>query len=570
MATTAAEGTTVADSYLRRLADSGITHFFANAGTDFAPLIEAFAKAQALGTPVPKPIAVPHENVAVAMAMGYYLAGGKPAAVMVHTNVGTANGICSLLNSARLNIPMLFSAGRTPINETGPHGSRSIDIHWTQEMFDQAGMVREAVKWDYELRSPYQVDSVVDRALNVAMAEPRGPVYLTLPREVLATAMPAIDSKPAAYSVHATVPYPDPAAIEQVAALLAEARNPLIITAFLGADHAAVAALAKLTEDWAIPVISYRSRSVCLPSSHPMNFGRDHDESFKEADLILVVDCAVPWIPARQTPRPSAKVAHIGVDPHYIDHPIRGFQADVAITAASRTALAALSAAAEGRRESASERIAARRTMLAERQAAAAKRRAAKLEKAKSAPAITPALVSYHLGLLKPEDAIVIRESPLDFDFVDFNLPGTMLGGSSGLGWGLGGAIGAKIAAPDKLVICTQGDGTYMFGNPLSAHFVARAQDAPFLTIIFNNMKWNAVSRSTMGMYPNGYAAKANREPLTHLEPSPDFEQVAISCGGYGEKVEKPEDLPGALKRAIDAVTVEKRQAVLNIICRAA
>ena len=128
---------------------------------------------------------VPHENVAMAMAHGYYRIAGKPAAVMVHVTVGTANTLNGVINAARDNIPILLAAGRTPITETGSIASRNRPIHWGQESFDQGGMLREYVKWDYELRSGQPVEAVVDRALDIAMSEPRGPVYLTLPREVL-------------------------------------------------------------------------------------------------------------------------------------------------------------------------------------------------------------------------------------------------------------------------------------------------------------------------------------------------------------------------------------------------
>ena len=177
---------TVADAYLAILADRGVDYLFANAGTDFAPLIEALAKAQALGTPHPTPIACPHENTAQHMAIGYYLATGRPQLTMMHVNVGTANGMNGLLNASRGNVPMLFTAGRTPTNEHSLKGHRTLDIHWTQEMYDQSGMTREAVKWDYELRNVEQLETIVDRALSVMMSDPKGPAYLALPREVLA------------------------------------------------------------------------------------------------------------------------------------------------------------------------------------------------------------------------------------------------------------------------------------------------------------------------------------------------------------------------------------------------
>lgn len=177
---------TVAEAYLTLLKDRGVDYLFGNAGTDFASVIEALSKSIAEGTSAPTAITVPHENLGVAMAHGYYLATGKPQAVMVHVNVGTANGICGIMNAARENVPILFTSGRTPLTETGMKGGRSIFIHWGQEMFDQAGTVREMVKWDYELRNADQLESVVDRALSLAMTEPRGPSYLLLPREVLA------------------------------------------------------------------------------------------------------------------------------------------------------------------------------------------------------------------------------------------------------------------------------------------------------------------------------------------------------------------------------------------------
>jgi len=178
---------TVAQAYLELLRDRGIDCFFANAGTDFASIVDAFARFQTDGKTTPRPIVVPHEFVAVSMAHGYYLVTGRPQAVMVHVTVGTANGAGAIINASRTQVPILFTAGRTPITEDGAlPGARDTHIHWAQEAFDQAGMLREYVKWDYELRQAAQLEAVVDRALELAMAEPRGPVYLTLPREVLA------------------------------------------------------------------------------------------------------------------------------------------------------------------------------------------------------------------------------------------------------------------------------------------------------------------------------------------------------------------------------------------------
>ncbi|MFP6734233.1 MAG: thiamine pyrophosphate-requiring protein [Rhodospirillales bacterium] len=561
------ESGTVADAYLALLADRGVDYFFANAGTDFTPLIEAFAKASALGLPAPKPIAVPHENVAMAMAMGHTMVSGKPQMVMVHTNVGTANALCQILNSNRLNLPVLVAAGRTPFTEEGVAGGRSIDIHWTQEMFDQAGMVREAVKWDYELREAGQLQAVVDRALNIANALPKGPVYLTLPREVLAAEISDFTFAPAAQQADATVPYPDLNVIDALADILAAAEKPVIVTSQAGNIPEAVTALADLAERFAIPITQYRPRTMNLPTAHPMHLGYDPGPWIAEADVILAVECEVPWIPRLQKPGPECRIAHMAADPLYSDAPHRGFRADFAITGAADISLRALFAALDSRSPEADSRVTARRARI--EKAALAQRAEWRLllaSRSLSAP-INSVWLSHCLDQVIDDDAVVLRESPLDLRFLERANPRTLFGGASGLGWGLGGAIGAKLARPDTLVVATEGDGAYMFANPVSAHYMAAALDLPFLTVIFNNERWQSVARATQAMYPDGYAARSNAAPLTHLQPSPNFERIVTASDGYGEKVEDPAEISAALERALKAVTIEKRQAVLNVSC---
>jgi acetolactate synthase-1/2/3 large subunit len=170
----------------------------------------------------------------------------------------------------------------------------------------------------------------------------------------------------------------------------------------------------------------------------------------------------------------------------------------------------------------------------------------------------------------KPEDAILVNEYTLMPEYCGSNLPGTYFGSSpaSGLGWGGGAALGAKLAAPDRLVIATLGDGSHLFGNPVAVHHAAAAHDLPVLFVIMNNSMWGAVRRATQGMYPQGEAMRSNKPPLIDLDELPAFEQVCAAAGGYGERVEDPAALPAALGRALHAVTVERRQALLNVICR--
>src|SRR5205823_13189213 len=171
----------------------------------------------------PKRLLATHENLAVSMAHGYAAASGKVPAVMVHVSVGTANALCGVLNASRANVPILFTAGRSPLTESGLPGARDVYIHWAQEMFDQAGMLREAVKWDYELRNGEQLETVIDRALSIATTPPGGPVYLSLPREVLAAPLPGFSYDSPARRAAATPPGPGKGAIEEAARLIAAA-----------------------------------------------------------------------------------------------------------------------------------------------------------------------------------------------------------------------------------------------------------------------------------------------------------------------------------------------------------
>ncbi|HBG06388.1 MAG: hypothetical protein A2075_05635 [Geobacteraceae bacterium GWC2_58_44] len=561
---------TTAQAYLELLAERGIDYFFANAGTDFAPLIDAFARRAANGSETPRPILVPHENVAVAMAHGFYQVTGRPQAVMVHVNVGTANAINGIINAARDHIPILFSAGRTPLTEEGLPGSRDLYIHWSQECFDQAGMVREFVKWDYELRSAAQLETVVDRALELAMAEPRGPVYLTLPREVLAEPLQNFSMASPSRRHTGGRLHPDPESIVQAAKWLAAASNPLIITTSSGRNPESVGELVALAESFAIPVVTFNPRYLCFPTDHPLHLGFSPNPFLDAADVVLVVDSNVPWYPGHKKPGDGCKVIQMAIDPFYGDMPIRGFPCDLALRGDSLLAIPLLTEELGLHRTAARACISERFRRLEElhRKQRAGWRGA--LEQASNQVPLDPLWVSHCIDAVKDDDTLVFNEYDLDPTQVRFTNPGTFFGNPSagGLGWGLGAAVGAKLAAPGKTVISTLGDGSYLFGNPTPCHFVSRSLGAPTLTVIFNNSSWNAVRLSTLRMYPEGWGVRTGKMPLSTFEPSPRFEILVTACGGYGERVESPEEVMPALKRALRAVREEGRPAVLNMICK--
>ena len=557
--------TSVAESYLSLLSSRGIDYLFANGGTDFAPLAEALAKMQAAGAKFPQPMIVPHENVAVAMAHGYFMCTGRVQAVMVHVSLGTANAINGIYNASRQNVPILFTAGRTPLTESGLPGSRNNYIHWAQEMFDQGGMVRELVKWDYELRHAAQLETVVDRALALATSEPQGPVYLTLPREVLAAPSEEQGTSAQPTMRAATRPRADPQALAQLAQWLRAARAPLIITSDAGREAAAMHALDALAARFAIPVVQYRPRYLCLPSAHEMHCGFDPAQLIGAADLVLVLDCDVPWIPDQAAPAASCKVVHLGVDPLFSRYPLRGFRSDLAITGDTASALINLGAAIGAADAELDARIVTRRKSVAAFRSA----RGFGAPRMTQAPAAMSAKwFSRCIDAICDAGTVVVNEYPLMMEELSLTEPGSYFANSpaGGLGWGLGAALGIKLARPQSTVIAAVGDGAYMFGNPTPAHFVSRANDLPVLFVIFNNRRWAAVHRSTLAMYPNGSAATSADPPFASLEPSPEYEKIVAASGGYGECVGDPAEFPAALQRALHAVKVEKRQAVLNVL----
>jgi acetolactate synthase-1/2/3 large subunit len=484
--------------------------------------------------------------------------------MMVHVGVGTANTLNGLINASRTNIPILLTAGRTPITESGAvPAARNNYIHWAQEHFDQGGMLREFVKWDYELRHPEQVETVLDRALAICKSEPQGPVYVTLPREVLAQGFTQRFSQDTTIQP-ASAPAADAEALEEAAKLLGAAKRPLLITANGGRTPEGSRAIEQLAQALAVPVVHYRPRYLALSTEHPMQCGWDPQPFLKEADVVLVVDCDVPWIPREGNPKPDARIIHIGPDPLFARYPLRGFRTDLALTGGVAVTLQALWRSAQ--------KHAVFPRLIEERRQAVSKQSEETRRKGRAGfepmpPTITGKWLSACMNRLLGSDTLLVNEYPTVLEEMLIPEPGRYFGNPSagGLGWGMGAALGAKLASPDKTVICAIGDGAYMFGNPTATHYVSEAMKLPILFVIANNARWAAVHRSTLSTYPKGYAAGREKPPFATLEPSPRFEHVVKASGGHGERVTEPKDLMPALERALRVVREDKRQALVNV-----
>jgi acetolactate synthase-1/2/3 large subunit len=556
---------TVAEAYLSLLKDRGVSRLFVNAGTDFAPFVEAYARRKESGLDFPDLVVCAHENLAISMAHGAYLGDGRVQAVMVHTSVGTANAVCGTLNAARDRVPILLAAGRSPLFEDSVPGSRDATIHWAQEMYDQASMVRELVKWDYELRDGVQVGAVLDRAIDIAMAAPRGPVYLSLPREVLARG--ACGPVPPRRGATPTDAAPDLDAVGRLADLLAGASFPVFVTAASGTDQGMPDLLGQLCDEHSIGICESRPRRYNVSPLHRMHVGYELTAA-ADADVVCVLDVDVPWIPAAAMPRADAIVVQCGPDPHFSRYPVRTHRSDLSVTASIPNLLAALATALPGR----SGQMARRRRAAIERAAAVSRSRISeRLTAASRADGpVTKAFMHWALGEVLPDDASVVSEYWARAELLPRGGPLSFFGPppAGGLGWGLPAAIGLKLARPQRPVIAAVGDGSYLFANPAACHHAMAMHDLPVLTVVCANRQWTAVQRSALGMYPDGHAAGAGQlSPLAELGPAVAFEQYATACGGYGEAVAERRDLVPALRRALHAVQVEHRQAVVNVSC---
>jgi acetolactate synthase-1/2/3 large subunit len=567
--TVAVENT--AQAFLEMLDALGVRYLIGNAGTDFASIIDAFSKRAVEGKSAPRAMMVAHECCVVSMAHGYYLATGEPAVAMVHTTPGTANALGALMNAYRSNVPLVLCAGRTPLTEAGMPGSRDTLIHWGQESFDQGSIVREFVKWDYELRNFDQLEAVMRRAFAVAMAEPRGPVYLSLPREVLAAAQREFSYSPKGLAAPVMAPAPSPAALAAMAQMIAEAEHPLVVTRMLGRNPAAVASLVALAESFALPVVEHPNPAyVNFPNNHPLHLGYDPALYVDDADLIVVIDTDIPWIPHLRAPGAETKVIHLGVNPIYDRYPIWGFPSDLAVQADSAVAVPMLTEALAPMRAAHKSAIERRAAKIAGQHRDLATVAQAEIHAAGENRHVTLEWLAHCLDRARDEKAVFVNEYDLSLRHITLDRPGMQFGHSTAghLGWGVGAALGIKLGAPDQTVVAVVGDGSYIFSVPSACHLASATLGLPTLTIVANNGGWGAVHRAVEGVHPEGWSMRTGEMPFVRFGMQPAYEMFAQACGGYGEAVRDPKELPAALERALRAVREERRQAVLNIICR--
>jgi acetolactate synthase-1/2/3 large subunit len=517
---------------LRELERHGVEKIFTVSGSDYAAIIEE--KARGVG---PELVVVPHEITAVSAAIGFAFAG-KPGVAAVHTLPGTANALGSIMNAFSSRVPLLLIAGRTPYTEKGHHASRNTIIQWAQEARDQGEILRQWVKWDYEVRRSEQIPAAVSRAFQIAKSEPTGPVYLVIPREVSAELAEESTTRISPYE-----PGPDPESVRRASDMLEKSENPIIIPWRSGRKKAWFDSLTKFADYANIPVVNYTGETVNYPASGKMALDRF---DLKKADLVIVVECEVPWLPRDATT--GAKVIRVDVEPNYQYIPFYGFECDLAVQSSVSGFFDALIEKVKPRDPEPVEKLRLQQQSAKEEE----------IRSLSGSKIIHPKFLSNEIGKL---GMIVVNEYPLNPAYARFNEFGTYFGGSTSgnLGLGLGIAAGLKMST-GRDVIAAVGDGSFYFGVPESFYYLAH--DNPILTAIFDNGGWLASRQAAQAVFPEGVAVAKDNFPGT------EFKRYRIGAtveafGGYFELVEKTSQVAEALQRGAEEVQ-KGRLAVLQ------
>jgi len=558
---------TGAEAFLEILNTNGISSVFFNPGGDVCPVQAAVCRYRVAGKHAPDMVLCLHESVALAAAIGHYMVSGKPQAVMVHSELGTLQ-LAGQVHNAQW--------GRTPVVILAQVTAGPARTDWQKQPFDQRIMLRNFVKWDVEIGPRDNLHEKLQQAFDVAMAEPRGPVYVTFTHEVFNHPFdPADIRKPKL--VFPAFPKADPAVLTNIADILLHAHHPLIVAGSTGRYIENIRALTDLAETLAAPVMSGLTR-MNFPTTHPLCAGIEHiggsrgiNTALAEADVILSLDYDMPYVPAAGSPKPDAGILQVDVDPLTVGRPLWGRGADIFLQADSREAIPALvrilrqhiTPAKKAELKSRYALLAAKH--LRERQ----DYRDMALSKAQDSP-VSPDWLSYCLAQIMGPDTILVNhlisQAASPTEQIDRTEPFSLLACAGGnIGFAVGAALGAKIAAPDKTVVSLLTDGGFYWGCPVSALWSARAYKAPVLYVIFNNRSYGAIRQIVESLSESKISDELGFASGLDIDPPVDSSLVARSCGGYGRIVDDPAKVMPVLKTALRHVQ-NGRSAIVDVM----
>jgi benzoylformate decarboxylase len=531
-------------AFLQILRDEGVSVMFGNPGTTELPLMDGLAR-----QPDIRYVLALQEASAIAMADGYAQASGGLAAVNVHVSPGLGNAMGMLYDAYKAGSPLLLTAGQHDqcFTVTEP-------ILWS----DLPPVARPYVKWSTEVHRLEDLPRIVRRAVKTALAHPTGPVFLSLPVDVLNAER---DVDLGASTRVASRLVGDQAAIDAAARRLVRAERPLLVAGDAVAHSNALAELAELAELLGAPVVSEGVASTCsFPFSHPLYGGTFPRLAppirafLMRYDLLCSIgaDLFTLSLPSDVEPMPDGlDVIHIDVDPWEIG---KNYAAAVGIQGDPKATLPVLCEAVRRHSSTTGHPQAARR-----REAiggANAGERAELERKAQQAAALTPmaplALV-HAVAQATPVGATIIDETISSgagvrsfFRCEDAKSFFGLRGG--GIGWGLPAALGVKLALPARPVIALVGDGSAMY--TCQGLWTAAHESLAVVYVIFNNASYRILKQRTLAL--KGFSAEDDRYVGMDLDrPLIDHLGLAKSFGVPGERIEKATEVGPAVGRAL-------------------
>lgn len=485
---------------------------------------------------------------------------------------------------------MLIFAGLAPFTMHGETpGSRSEHVHWLQDVPNQPSIVAPYVNYTNEIKSCHHVRMMVNRALFMSESGSPGPTYLTAAREILA--VPAKEAAVAAPlqrvpSMHPCVPTDD--ALERIGDLLLFAEKPVVVTGYLGRNRFAVESLVALaTLIPGLKVIDSEFREMSFPADHPAwtTMTTGGAAAIQSADIILVLDSDVPWIPTHCKPSSTARIFHLDLDVIKKKMQLFDLFAEASFNADCGLALEKITKHIRNH-----DQFAQRQKTFTQRWRELRVERAMRkcLLDSRARPNADGSISSDHLFAtlrrMVPVDTTYVHDAVTNTTKLHEQLqlarPGTLFGkGGSGLGWASGAAIGISLAMSkyktderpfltdrkqsddaQPLIVSITGDGSFMFGSPCAVHWAQHRLKTPFLTVILNNGGWKATKVAGVSEEVIGY-------DLT--EDAPDYVGIAVAASNgtlWGKRVRDACDLGSALETAVHVVQSERRGALLEVV----
>jgi acetolactate synthase I/II/III large subunit len=550
------KGLTGAQTMLRVLGEMGVERIFASPGSEWSPVWEALAEPGVERMPLY--MSTRHEEVAVGMASGYAKSTGKLPAVMIHTTVGALHATMAMRGALHEQVPMVVFTGESIGfgEDDGPDPGGQWGSHLA-DMGGPAKLVDHTVKWSFGVNHKSILPSTIQRACRIAMAAPRGPVFVSLPMEFLFDEMTKdVPSDRGA----APGPTADPKGIEELADMLAGAKSPLIITEDSGRTAKSVECLIEIGELLAATVVETRSTGALnFPRNHPLHGGYAPREYLPSADVILLLAVIAPWHPASAVPAAGAKVAVLDENPLRVELPYWGYQSDLCLTGEIESSLEHLLAALKKRVSKGDGERNRRAEELRNKNEARRKQWRQEATALAATKPMDTRWVAHEISQVLPADAIIVEETITHrlaiHRYFDSLKPGSFFAGCiGGLGTGLSTALGVKAANPKRPVVCLIGDGSFNYDPVPAALGAVQEHNLPMLIVMFNNQGYLSQKSGIPKYYPDGWAVKTNNFSGLHIVPCPEYAAIAKVFDGYGETVEDPAEVRKAVERGLKAV----------------